>query len=214
MVESWEDDGFEVLALPLVSGVNVLSVPELPLPPSSAGNDDLILLLGGHPYEGQYNGNSTDSFGLSRQRLADDGRVYFVDRDFGSLVDRNVVPAHPRWFCVDFNDSIAMLQSFFGLEGKFEQIYFDTSTVKFFNIWSFSILHKLLKPGGTIAWGCDTGFPLLDYFLALRLPLQEFHRQMEELFCLEEGKVADISLSMRKDILETNPHRGKVGLLV
>eukprot|EP01036_Dinobryon_divergens_P031258 gene31258-40627_t len=214
MVESWEDDGFEVPALPSVSGVSVLSVPELPLGLSSSAGNDLILLLGGHPYEGQYKGNSSNSFGLSRQRLADDSRVYFVDSGFGSLVDTDVVPAHPRWFCVDFNDSNAMLQSFFGLEGKFEQIYFDTSTVKFFNIWSFPILHILLKPGGTIAWGRDTGVPLLDYFLALRLPLQEFHRQMEEVFCLEEGKVDDISLSMRKDILETNPNRGKGGLLV
>lgn len=210
MEESWEDEDYEVSTLLLVSGVSVLSVSEL----SSARNNDLILLLGGNPYEGQYESNSTNAFGLSRQRLADDSRVYFVDRDSGSLVERNVLPAHPRWLCVDFNDASTMLQSFIGLEGKFDQIYFDTSTVKFFNVWSFPILHILLKPGGTIAWRRDTGFPMLDFFLASRLPLKDFHRQMEEVFGLEEGMEADVCSIMRQNILESNPHRGTRPVLV
>ena len=200
MKDSWEDDDYVLPDLQLLSS-------------SSNGNNDLILLLGGNPYEGQY-GEVNNDFGISRQKLADNCRVYFVDCGSGSLIESNILPSHPRWFCVDFNDANAMLLSFSGLEGRFDQIYFDASTVKFFKIWSFVILHILLKPGGTIAWYRDIGFPLLDFFLSVRLPLQDFHSQINEVFGLEEGHESDKSLSMRRTVLDFNPHKGRVSLLV
>lgn len=143
-----------------------LFAASLAIPPSSSVSEidlriealssrsHLTLILGASPCE--------ESIRVARPALATLDSVCFIN-NYPQAGDT----AHPRYFNIDFNNTDQLGNFATRLAGKFTEIYFDWSVLKFFNYTGLAALHTLLQTGGSLIipepgvgayFGTTTGF--------------------------------------------------------
>jgi hypothetical protein len=118
-----------------------------------SSRSNLTLVLGASPCE--------ESIRVSRAALASSDSVCFLNNH-----PQAGDAAHPRYFNIDFNTT--QLENFATrLSGKFKEVYFDWSVLKFFEYNGLSSLRTLLQIGGSLIipqpsvggyFGTTTGF--------------------------------------------------------
>lgn len=102
-----------------------------------SSRSNLTLILGASPSE--------ESVHVARPALATLDSVCFIN-NYPQAMDT----AHPRYFNIDFNDTAQLGNFATHLSGKFKEIYFDWSVLKFFNYAGFSSLRTLLQADGSL----------------------------------------------------------------
>lgn len=119
-----------------------------------SSRSNLTLILGASPCE--------ESVRVARPSLATSDSVCFIN-NYPQTGDA----AHPRYFNIDFNNIVQLGNFATYLAGKFKEIYFDWSVLKFFNYAGISSLRTLLQTGGSLIipeprvgayFGTTTGF--------------------------------------------------------